>query len=217
MSDGEVKARRSYDNSGRAAQAAANRAAILEAGQSLLIANGYSGTTMAAIAAGAGVSVETVYKAFGSKPELVRQILGAAVVGDNEPVALIDRPGMQAALHAASGREILAAFAEFSCDILARAGSLLAVLLVAARSGEPELREIAEQAGQQRLADLTRIVEALAAVGDLHSELDIRSAADTLWSIGSPEVYVQLTADRGWSSDAYRGWLIRTLQALLLR
>jgi len=106
------------------------------------------------------VSVETVYKTFGNKPALVRQVLGTAVVGDDEPVALMDRAEMRAALRAPTGAQILAAFVEASIDILARLGPLLATLLVAARAGEPELREIAEQAGQQRLTDLTRVIDA---------------------------------------------------------
>lgn len=209
--------KRRYDNTGRAAQAAANRRAILQAGRQVLIDNGYSGTTMAAIAHAAGVSVETVYKRFGNKPELVRQILGAAVVGDDEPVALIDRPAVQAALHAGTGADILTAFVDVSCRILERAGPLLAILLVAARAGEPELRDIAEQAGRQRLADLARLVDAVAAAGDLREDLDPSRAADIIWSIGSPEVHLQLTADRGWSAEEYQTWLTTALHAMLLR
>ncbi len=217
MEPGVKKVNRRYDNSGRAVQAAANRAAVLEAAAQLLIDKGYSQTTMAAVARAAGVSVETVYKTFGNKPALVRQVLGTAVVGDDEPVALMDRADMRAALRAPTGAQILAAFAEASIDILARLGPLLATLLVAARAGEPELREIAEQAGQQRLTDLTRVIDAIAATGDLRADLDAARAADVLWSIGSPEVYLQLTVDRGWSVADYRTWLAETLQATLLQ
>jgi AcrR family transcriptional regulator len=209
--------RRTYDNTGREAQAAARREAILRAGHELIVAQGYSATTMAAVARAAGVSVETVYKGFGTKPELVRQILGTAVVGDDEPTALIDRPAMQSALRAGSGDQILVAFVDASMDILTRAGPLLASLLVAGRAGEPDLREIAATANEQRLADLRRVVDAIAATGDLDPALDATRAADVLWTIGSPEVHQQLTADRGWSDDDYRHWLTTTLQALLLR
>lgn len=207
---------RTYDNSSRAAQAAANRASVIEATARLLVEQGYSSTTMAKVAQAAGVSVETVYKAFKNKPELVRQVLGAAVGGDDERVALIERPDMQAALHAASGSQILDAFAAACTGILIRIGPLLASVLVAGRTGEPELREIAQVAGRQRLADYTRIIEAVAAAGDLSPSLDVSHAADAMWSIGSPEVYFQLTADRGWTVTEYRTWLTRTLQATLL-
>jgi AcrR family transcriptional regulator len=209
--------RRRYDNRGRRSQAAARRAAVLRAGQDLLVANGYSATTMAAVAEAAEVSVETVYKSFGNKPELVRQILGAAVAGDDDAVALIDRRAMQTALHARSGAQILAAFADASTDILTRIGPLLATLLVAGRAGEPELREIAKSANEQRLSDFRRVIEAVVAVGDLHPALGATRAVDIMWTIGSPEVHQQLTVDRGWSQQDYRNWLATTLQTLLLR
>jgi AcrR family transcriptional regulator len=209
-------ARRRYDNAGRAAQAAANRAAVMRAAVEVLADRGYSGATMTAIASAAGVSVETVYKGFGTKSELVRQVLGAAVVGDDQPVALVDRPEMRAARSEATGAAILAAFAEVSMGILARVGPLLATVLASGRAGEPELRAIARHAGLQRLADLRRVVESVAATGDLRVDLDVDQATDILWTVGSPEVYLQLTVDRGWTGTAYHDWLSRTLALLLL-
>jgi AcrR family transcriptional regulator len=209
--------RRRYDNRGRQTQAAARRQAILRAGHELLVANGYSATTMTSIAEAAGVSVETVYKGFGNKPELVRQVLGTAVAGDDDPIALIDRPAMQAALHARSGAGILAAFADASTDILVRIGPRLATLLVAGRAGDPEVQEIARAADEQRLADLRRIVDAVSATGDLDPALDPARAADIVWAIGSPELHQRLTVDRGGSHDDYRTWLTSTLQSILLR
>jgi len=214
MSDETVKRR--YDNAGRAARAAANRAAVLRAGQDVLAEKGYGGATMAAIARAAGVSVETVYKGFGSKIELVGQILDQAVVGDDEPVALIERADFGGAMQAGSGAEILAEFCRASCRILERIGPLIGALFMAARAGEPELRTLMEAAGRSRLADLTSVVEAVAATGDLHPDLDVTEAAETLWTIGSPEVYVQFHDDLGWTLDRYRSWLIRSTRALLL-
>lgn len=216
MSDEAVKGRRRYDNAGRAARAAANRAAVLRAGQDVLIEKGYGGATMAAIARAAGVSVETVYKGFGSKIELVGQILDHAVVGDDEPVALIERADFGGAVRAGSGAEILAGFCTASCRILERIGPLIGALFVAARAGEPELRALMDEAGRRRLSDLTRIAEAVAAAGDLHPDLDVTEAGETLWTVGSPEVYMQFRDDLGWSHERYRSWLIRSTRALLL-
>jgi AcrR family transcriptional regulator len=188
----------------------------MRAAVEVLADRGYSGATMTAIASAAGVSVETVYKGFGTKSELVRQVLGAAVVGDDQAVALIDRPEMRAALSEATGAAILAAFAEVSMGILARVGPLLGTVLASGRAGEPELRAIARHAGLQRLADLRRVVESVAATGDLRVDLDVERATDILWTVGSPEVYLQLTVDRGWTRAAYHDWLSRTLSLLLL-
>jgi AcrR family transcriptional regulator len=214
MSSEAVKRR--YDNAGRAARAAANRAAVLRAGHDVLVEKGYADTTMTAIARAAGVSVETVYKGFGSKIALVGQILDHAVVGDDEPISLIERADFGEALHARGGAEVLAAFCAASCQVLERIGPLIGALFMAARAGEPELRALTAEAGRSRLADFTRVVEAIAETGDLHPDLDVTEAAATLWTVGSPELYVQFRDDLGWSDEQYRAWLIRSTQALLL-
>jgi AcrR family transcriptional regulator len=212
----EEAVKRRYDNAGRAARAAANRVAVLRAGQDVLVEKGYAGTTMAAIARAAGVSVETVYKGFGSKIELVGQILDTAVVGDDEPVSLIERADFGSALRAGSGADVLGAFCASSCRILERIGPLIGALFVAARAGEPELRTLTAEAGRRRLADFTRVAEAIAATGDLHPDLDVAEAAETLWTVGSPELYLQFREDLGWSNDRYRTWLTRSTRVLLL-
>ncbi len=212
----EEAVKRRYDNAGRAARAAANRVAVLRAGQDVLVEKGYAGTTMAAIAKAAGVSVETVYKGFGSKIELVGQILDHAVAGDDEPVSLLERADFGEALRAGSGAEVLAAFCAASCRILERVGPLIGALFMAARAGEPELRALTAAAGRRRLADFTRVAEAIVETGDLHPDLDVTSAAETLWMVGSPELYVQFRDDLGWPHERYRAWLARSTRALLL-
>src|SRR5215218_7531554 len=77
----DVKPKRRYDSMGRQAQARRNREAILDAAQRQFLEGGYAATTIAAIAAEAGVSVETIYKAFGGKPGLVRAIYDRGLVG----------------------------------------------------------------------------------------------------------------------------------------
>ena len=50
---------------------------------------------MAEIAAAAGVSVETVYKAFGNKPGLVKAVFDVLVVGDDDDVPMMQREFVQ--------------------------------------------------------------------------------------------------------------------------
>jgi AcrR family transcriptional regulator/transposase len=80
-----LREQRRYDSIGRQAQARRNREAILDAAQRQFLEGGYAATTIAAVAAEAGVSVETVYKAFGGKPDLVRAIYDRGLAG-REPV-----------------------------------------------------------------------------------------------------------------------------------
>lgn len=217
MLEHDVNARRRYDNSGRARQAAATRRAILDATRRVIVDKGYAGTTMAAVAREAGVSVETIYKRFGTKRELVQQMLGVAVVGDDEPVALIDRPALKAATTASSGTEMLTRMAAASRDILERLGPLSAILLISPHSLDPELREFTTEMGAKRLEDFAVVVRAVAATGDLRPDLDESRAADIVWTLASPEVHQALTRDRGWSNDEYEHWLAQTLIDAVMR
>ncbi|HZA83329.1 MAG TPA: helix-turn-helix domain-containing protein, partial [Actinomycetes bacterium] len=85
-----VKPKRRYDSTGRQAQARRNRQAILDAAQRQFLEGGYAATTIAAVASEAGVSVETIYKAFGGKPGLVRAIYDRGLVGQ-QPVPAYQR------------------------------------------------------------------------------------------------------------------------------
>ena len=64
----DVKPARRYDSSRRRELAAHTRSAVLEAARRLFLEHGFAGATMSDIASAAGVSVQTVYKAFGNKP-----------------------------------------------------------------------------------------------------------------------------------------------------
>ena len=88
----ETQARRPYDSSGRRARAAETRRQVVEAAHRLFVANGFAGTTIAAVARGAGVSAPTLYAAFSSKAELLRSATDLALAGDEEPVVVVDRP-----------------------------------------------------------------------------------------------------------------------------
>src|SRR6476659_7999947 len=83
--------RRRYDSTGRRAQAQHNRAAILSAAGRGFLAHGYAATTMAVIAADAGVSVETIYKVFGNKPGVLKAVFDAAVGSDEQAIPAHDR------------------------------------------------------------------------------------------------------------------------------
>ena len=74
--------KRTYDSAWRQAQARQTREALLDAARHRFLAEGFAGTTVAVIAADVGVSVDTIYKAFGGKPGLVRAICAHALAGE---------------------------------------------------------------------------------------------------------------------------------------
>src|SRR5918912_4120783 len=84
---GAVKSRRRYDSSGRRAQALRNRAEILDAAERQFLERGYTATTVSSVAEEAGVSAETVYKAFGGKAELVGAIYERGLIGRQQSSA----------------------------------------------------------------------------------------------------------------------------------
>src|SRR5579863_8897312 len=86
-----VKVSRGYESTLRQGQARQTRQSVLDASRRLFVDQGYAQTTVGAVAAEAGVSVETVYKAFRNKPGLVKALVDVAIVGDDEPIPMIER------------------------------------------------------------------------------------------------------------------------------
>ncbi len=203
---------RRYDNSRRAEQAAATRRAVLDATRRIVIDSGYSGVTMRTVAREAAVSVRTVYRTFGSRQELVRRALDP--VRGYQPEAPHDDPSVPAVERPRSGTEILAQVARDARLTFEGLGPASAMLLVAARTGEAELRDLAAEAGALRMAGTTRVARAVAA--DLRNGIDEIRAADILWVLTSPEITLQLTTDCGWSADDYEHWLATILIRALL-
>lgn len=216
MTEGTVKGRRKYDNTGRAEQARATRQRVLQAAMTVLLDRGYSATTMGLVAAEAGVSVETVYKRFTSKPELMRALLGTALLGDDEPVALADRPEFRAIGDELSGAAVLRGYAALVRRLYDRLGPLPGILLVSARAGADELRAFAEDVSAKRLIDSSATAEQVAAHGPMRTGVDHGRARDLIWTLNSPEVHHLLTVDRGWTADNYQQWLSTALIDALL-
>jgi AcrR family transcriptional regulator len=212
-----VKNRRSYDNRGRTEQARHNRQRILTAAHELLLAHGYRATTMADIARTAGVSVETVYKAFKTKATLVKAAYDLALVGDDEPIPLGERPEYQALFADSDPVSKLRRYAAIARMVSERIGPLVAVLAAGARSGgDPDLEALAATTDQERLIGATALVTHLGATGGLRPDLDPDRARDIVWTLISPDLYRLLVLDRGWSHDDYEHWLADTATAALL-
>src|SRR5450759_2513013 len=88
----EAKVKRTYESRLRAGQARATRLALLEAAGRLFAERGYVATSIEEIAEAAGVSRATVFTSVGGKPALLKAAYDVALVGDDEPVSMPDRP-----------------------------------------------------------------------------------------------------------------------------
>jgi AcrR family transcriptional regulator len=206
----EPEQTRPYNNAGRAEQARLARRRVVDAARDLLLERGYAATTISEIARRAGVSPETVYKSFGSKAAIAKQVYDVMLVGDDEPVPLGDRPEVHAIAAEPDRARKLMRYAALSRTLSERVGPLLGIL-VGARSGDPELEALARTMNAERLAGTTVLVEHLAAAGGLRPGLSVERARDVIWALISPELYFLLVGERGWTADEYEAWLARSM------
>lgn len=209
---GPVK--RSYDSSRRRDQARRTRARVVEAATELFVDRGYGATSVAAIAERAGVSPQTVYAAFGTKAALLGESVGVAMAGDDEPVAIMDRPEIQQALDVDDPRQAAAAFAHHAAALLERAGRILHAADAAAQQ-DPDLVAMWKQGHAHRLADMRRVAAAFDQRGHLRPDLGVEPMAEALWALCSPEAYRSFTVILGWSTRRYERWLATSVAALL--
>jgi AcrR family transcriptional regulator len=207
-------ARRGYDNTGRRRQAAATRAAVIDAARSAFLELGYAAASIPAIAKTAGVSPELVYKTIGAKPALLKAIFDTSVTGDDEPMTMQQRPAIQRLAAMNDTAQILHDYARVAVDVLTR---LAPIYLLArdAAAAEPAVGTVVAQMNAERLAGMTAMAAHLASNGDLRPELTKTEVRDILWTYNSPELYELLVLARGWSINRYvqfvRDALTRTL------
>ena len=204
--------RRPYQSQLRREQAEQTRERVLDAAATLFVERGYDATSISSIAELAGVSPETVYARFRNKRTLIGELMQHAVRGaDSRPIPEQEAPRALAA--ATDQHEQLRLFAADIVLRLERAAPLAAVVAGAARS-DPEIAGLYERLHQNRLENMTTLIDALTANGPLR--LPPEQALETVWTLTSPELHQLLARVRGWTRDRYRDWLTESLSALLL-
>jgi AcrR family transcriptional regulator len=210
-----VKRRRAYDSPRRREQARATRQAILDAARALFTERGYVATTIDAIAASATVSPETVFSTFGSKRSLLSELVDISISGGEGAPPILDQAWVQEMREEADPRRRLRILAANGRSILERRSALDEVVRGAA-AAEPEMATLWERGKAQRFAGQRALLQMTLGTTVLRDGLDLETAAETVFSIGSPEVYRLLTVDRGWSGSRFEDWYADTLERLLL-
>jgi AcrR family transcriptional regulator len=198
----------------RAEKARATRRKILAAAGELFIEHGYGTATMQDIADAAGVAVQTIYFTFGNKRTLMKELVDVAIAGDDEPVATTDRPWFRDALAASSAAELLERYTAGTAGVLARFAPLLKVAETAAAS-DPELAELWHSDEDLRYVVTLKAAAALVAKPDAAEGVDTELAADVLYGLTSPELYLVVTRSRGWSAETWRTWAVGLLRSQL--
>jgi AcrR family transcriptional regulator len=207
--------KRTYDASGRRHAAAKRQTRILTEARRLFLNRGYGATTIEAIAAAAGVSMETIYFGFKSKAGLLARVVDVALAGDELPVPLAERPMFEEVRIESDQNRQVELLARNVRTVLERAGPLQWALLTASAS-EPEIAELVDRYQQRRLEVQTEFVRWLAANGPLRHGMSAEDGGRIYWTVASTEVHHMLRVKAGFSADEYEQWLVRSLRDLLL-
>jgi AcrR family transcriptional regulator len=174
---------------------------------------GFAATTIAAIAAEAQVSVETIYKAFGGKPGLVRAICDAALAGEG-PVPAEARSD-QLQLHEPDPRRIVRGWGELTVEVAPRIAPIM-LLVRSAAAADPEMAGLLAEIDAARLSRMTRNARNLAAAGHLRHDITVEQAGEVMWMYSSPELYELLVVTRGWPPERYGALIAEAMIAALL-
>jgi AcrR family transcriptional regulator len=205
--------RRRYDSTGRRERARQARDQIVGIAEDLFLSEGYAATTVAAIAARAQVSVETIYKGFGGKPGLVRAIIEKGLAGRG-PVPAEQRSDRIRDTEP-DPRRILTAWGEFAAEIAPRTAPIL-LLARDAAAADPELAALLEEVSAARLERMTVNARGLHEAGHLRPGLSVAEAADIMWTYSSAEFWELLVLHRGWSPERHGPFVAQALIAALL-
>jgi len=210
-----VKATRRYDSTRRREQAAATRLEILEAAQRLFERDGYVATTMAAVAAEAGVALKTVYVAFETKGGLLRALWHLRLRGDEADIPIPERQWYRDVIAEPDPERQLRLGAHNARLVKERAGKLMRVMRDAAGT-DADSAELWRRIQDDFLVNQRAVVDTIEAKGALAPGLDAARAADILWTLNHPDVWHLLVGERGWTPEAWERWFADTASAQLL-
>jgi TetR/AcrR family transcriptional regulator of autoinduction and epiphytic fitness len=207
--------KRRYDSTWRREQAQATRRAILEAAARLFVASGYATTTLAAIAAEAGVSVQTVYATFTSKKQLLSDLVDTTIAGDDEQVAMAERPFVAEIRALPDARDKLARYAANLAEVHAREADVM-IALAGAATADEDAAAIWRKNREERRAGMAMFAADLVDTGAVRPDVSTDQVADVLWLAMDVSAYDWLVRERGWSVERYIDWYVTSVAGATL-
>jgi AcrR family transcriptional regulator len=210
----EVK--RSYDASRRREQARARRLAVVLAARELFERDGFRLTTIAAVAARAGVSAESVYKGFGTKAALAKAVFDLVIAGDDEPVPVAERPAMQVVRDEPDVRRKIAMFTEGLAQRQARSAKVQ-ILIRDGRHVDDSLAPVWAKLNDEGLAGMTMLGGHLLGTGQLRDGIGLAEVRDVLWNYLAIDHYERLVLAQGWPLQRYSQWLAHAIASAICR
>lgn len=198
--------KRAYHSPLRQRRAAESRQRIIDSAAALFDDRGYAGTTMAAIASKAKVSVESVH-GVGQKNELL--LLAFHRVFDDN---LVDPSWLEQLDENADSEKAQAEWISAHVDANARAAGLWMAVRAAA-AVEPSVADAFQAFLESRRSFYAAVIRWISSAGLMTEPIDDRmdDYAGALAVLFSPETYYQLVRDWGFDRNRYEGWLRRAL------
>jgi AcrR family transcriptional regulator len=207
--------KRAYRSTVREESAGQTRRRIVDAAAALFVDRGYAGTTIDAVAERAGVSRRTVFSSAGSKVELLKTAWDWAVVGDDQPIAVADRPEIARMRQERDPETLVELWVDQVLRVGARVGQL-AWVLARAVDVDREAAALQQRIDVERRAGAAMFVGGLAAIDGLRADVSEQEGADMAWVLMNPLFVRRLREDRDWTDDQVRVWLRRLTKASLL-
>lgn len=205
--------KRAYDTTRRRAQAEATRNDILDAAGRLFAVSGYAATTVDEIAAEAGVSRETIFKAFGGKREVLRRWVDREVAGPEEPVPVQEQTWMRQIREGDDQRTQLESAVAGTCRIHDRAIDAIEAVRAAAHA-DPEIATLWDEACRRRRQDVEAVTGLLATTGPTRRDLEAEEVVDVVYALTSPELYDLFVCQCHWRPERFERWLVDSLRGL---
>jgi AcrR family transcriptional regulator len=210
--------KRAYDTRRRQAQARETQRHIAEAARELFIERGWVATSIRDVADRAGVSVQTIYNAFeGGKAAIFRRVMDIVVVGDEEPLAMAERPEYQAMFETEDPVAHLTIGVRMMVALFRRMEPLIPTIRAAVAADPALAEDWRANYGQNRYDGMAAGMARLAELGALRPGVDVIRATDIMWTLLSVESYEALVIARGWAPDDFADWALAALRATLLR
>lgn len=188
----------------RREQAEGTKTRIAEAARLLFARDGYSATSMEAIARQAGVGNRTVYSAFGAKREILNAICeewleraGARTLAE----AILAEPDPGARIRGAARWLTVLYSTDF--DVVR--------ILDSAVDEDQETRELLHT----KLRGRNRVMDSFIASVEPVLRMPIADAQAMFRALGASGVYGELVIESGWPPDRFERWLASTLLSQL--
>ena len=191
----------------RQRQAQETKDRVIAAARALMAANGWTATTIDAIATEAGVAPQTIYAAFGNKRSLLEGMRQAMMRDSKIPELMA-----QATAEPDASRR-LGLWAQLVRQQMETSYDVISIHRQAAAS-DPNVAADYRKVLDNRARTMAGFIHDLRT--DLAPGMDESTASDLLWCFSNEDIYRELVGERGWSADRYEQWLGATLVAQLI-